>query len=72
MKTVLKFNNEEKHELVLALNADKMYSALWNASKELRGLLKYRDDLDFSEEQQDAIQLIREDIEETIDYIESQ
>lgn len=70
MKTTLEFNDEEKHELQLAINAGLLYSTLWDASQEIRKLLKYREDLNFTEEQGNAIQCIREDIEETINYID--
>lgn len=69
MKVTLEFNDEEKHELQLAINADLIYSTLWEASQEIRKLLKHRVDLNFTEEQENAIQHIRGDIEETINYI---
>lgn len=70
MKATLEFNDEEKHELQLAINAGLLYSTLWDASQEIRKLLKYREDLNFTEEQKNAIQCIMGDIEETINYID--
>ncbi len=66
MKAILEFNDEERHELQLAINAGSLYSTLWEASEEIRKLLKYRDDLEFTEKQYDAIQNIQSLMSETI------
>lgn len=66
MKTTLEFNEEERHELLMLLNANLIYSTLWEASEEIRKMLKYRDDLEFTEKQHDAIQNIQSLISETL------
>ena len=66
MKAILEFNDEERDELQLAINAGLLYSTLCEASEEIRKLLKYRDDLEFREDQYQAIQNIQFLMSETI------
>tara|TARA_E500000318_G_C3474207_1_gene177740 strand:+ start:54 stop:272 length:219 start_codon:yes stop_codon:yes gene_type:complete len=66
MKAILEFNDEERHELRLAINADLIYATLWDASQEIRKLLKHREDLEFREDQYQAIQNIQSLMSETI------
>lgn len=70
MKTTLEFNEEERHELLMALNASLIYSTLWEASEEIRNMLKYRDDLEFTEKQYDAIRNIQSLISETLNKVD--
>lgn len=69
MKTTLQFNDEEMHEAKTAIHAPNLYCDLWNILEELRKLLKYRDDLCFSEEQADAIREIIADGSETLNIL---
>jgi hypothetical protein len=70
MKTTLQFNDEEHHEVKMAIHASNLYCDLWNTLQGLRKLLKHRDDLCFSEDQEDAIRKIIVDGSETIDFLE--
>lgn len=70
MKTTLQFNDEEHHEAKCAIHASDLYCGFYNASESIRALLKYRDDLAFTEEQEDALREIMGDMQETLDFLE--
>lgn len=70
MKTTLQFNDEEEHEAKCALHAKDLYSALWTASQSLHSLLKYRDDLSWTEAQDAAIRDVMIDMSERLDLFE--
>jgi len=70
MKTTLQFSEEEHNEAKMAIHASDFYCGLWNASKGLRNLLKYRDDLAFTEEQEDAIRDVMWEMQTTLDICE--
>ena len=70
MKTTLQFNDEEEHEAKCALHAKDLYSALWTASQSLRGLLKYRDDLNWTDAQDAAIRDVMIGMGEGLDFLE--
>ena len=58
MKAKLTFNlPDDQHEFDLAIQGGKMYSALWDISKELRTLWKYEE---LSEEEWNMVERIRD------------
>jgi hypothetical protein len=57
MKATLEFNlPEDQHEFDFATQGGKMYSALWDISKELRTLWKYEE---LDEKEWDMVERIR-------------
>lgn len=70
MNTTLQFNDEEEHEAKMAIHAPNLYCDLWKTLEELRKLLKYREDLCFSEPQEGAIREIIADFSETLNILE--
>jgi hypothetical protein len=70
MKTTLQYNDEEEHEAKCALHAKNLYASLWTASQALHSLLKYRDDLNWTEAQDAAIRDVMMDMSEGLDFLE--
>ena len=70
MKTTLQFSDEEHNEAKMAIHAADFYCGLWSASEGLRNLLKYRDDLAFTEAQEDAIRNVMGEMQVTLDICE--
>jgi len=65
MKAKLTFNlPDDQHEWDNAVNANAMYLALWDISKELRTLWKYEE---LSEEEWNMVERIRDKFYEILD-----
>jgi len=65
MKAKLTFNlPEDKDDFDFAVQGGKMYSALWDISKELRTLWKYEE---LSEQEWDMVEKIRNKFYEILD-----
>ena len=68
--TTLRFNDEEQREAKMAIHAHELYCGLWNTQEELRQILKYRDDLELTDKQNEALLKIMVDIGERLSMVE--
>jgi len=70
MKVTLSFNEDKLSEARMAFHAQELYLAVWNIQNDIRSMLKYRGDLEFTEAQEDAIREIVFQDSEILDMME--